>query len=118
MLVLSRKRDEQIIVGDNIKIKVLQIRGNTVRIGIEAPGEVSVMRGELVKQEAPRTDEQSLTVEFKNKHLDSMAQSPRLRVIGENSPSESEPVSKPPVAAPKLDSHRLRAITAKITEQE
>ncbi len=47
MLVLTRKIDEAIRIGDDIKITVLRVKGNTVRIGIEAPREVRVVRGEL-----------------------------------------------------------------------
>lgn len=47
MLVLSRKQNQQIIVNGNIIITILRIRGNTVRIGIEAPGEVGIRRAEL-----------------------------------------------------------------------
>jgi len=47
MLVLSRKLNQSIIVGDNVKIQVLKISGNTVRIGIEAPNDVKILRGEL-----------------------------------------------------------------------
>lgn len=47
MLVLSRQRDESIIIGDNIVITVVDIRGNKVRLGIEAPKEVSVHRQEV-----------------------------------------------------------------------
>lgn len=47
MLVLSRKKDEQIIVGDNIKIVVVEIRGDTVRLGIDAPREVPIHRQEV-----------------------------------------------------------------------
>jgi carbon storage regulator len=47
MLVLSRKKNEQILVDGQITIEVLQIKGNTVRLGIAAPREVKVMRGEL-----------------------------------------------------------------------
>lgn len=47
MLVLSRKIDETIIIGDSVKIKVVQIKGNRVRIGIEAPSDVKIIRGEL-----------------------------------------------------------------------
>jgi len=113
MLVLSRKRDEEIIVGANIKIKILQIRGNTVRIGIEAPGEVPVMRGELVKETRSQTDDQSLTVEFKNNRLDAMEQSPRLRVITEITESETKPKNS------ALESpHRLQTMIAKMTGQE
>ena len=47
MLVLSRKKNQSIVIGDNIQIEVLKISGNTVRIGIAAPQEVKVLRGEL-----------------------------------------------------------------------
>ena len=47
MLVLSRKKDEKIIIGDQIKIMVIEIRGDKVRLGIDAPKEVSVHRQEV-----------------------------------------------------------------------
>jgi carbon storage regulator len=47
MLVLTRKRDEQIIIGDNITITVVEIRGDKVRLGIDAPVEVPVHRHEV-----------------------------------------------------------------------
>ena len=55
MLVLSRKADQSIHIGDEIRITVVRIRGNRVKLGTEAPGEVSVLRGELVAplQEEP-----------------------------------------------------------------
>jgi len=50
MLVLTRKLDEAIQIGDNIKITVLRVKGNTVRIGIEAPKHVKVIRDELERE--------------------------------------------------------------------
>ena len=47
MLVLTRKTQERILIGDNITISILKLKGNTVRIGIEAPRDVRVLRGEL-----------------------------------------------------------------------
>ncbi len=47
MLVLSRKLQEQIRIDDRITVTILRTRGNTVRVGIEAPREVRVTRGEL-----------------------------------------------------------------------
>jgi carbon storage regulator len=47
MLVLSRQRDESIIIGDKVVITIVDIRGDKVRLGIEAPGEVSVHRQEV-----------------------------------------------------------------------
>jgi carbon storage regulator len=48
MLVLSRKTDESIVIDKQITIKILEVRGNQIRIGIEAPKEVSIMRKELM----------------------------------------------------------------------
>lgn len=47
MLVLSRQRDESIFIGDSIKITVVDIRGDKVRLGIEAPATVPVHRQEV-----------------------------------------------------------------------
>ncbi|MFQ5730476.1 MAG: carbon storage regulator CsrA [Planctomycetaceae bacterium] len=47
MLVLSRKKDEKIIIGDNITVMVIEIRGDKVRLGIDAPKEISVHRQEV-----------------------------------------------------------------------
>lgn len=47
MLVLTRKLQEQIRIGDNVTITVLRVKGQAVRIGIEAPRELRVVRGEL-----------------------------------------------------------------------
>jgi len=47
MLVLTRKYDEGIMIGDNIRIVVVEIRGDKVRLGIEAPKEIPVNRQEI-----------------------------------------------------------------------
>lgn len=47
MLVLSRQRDETIMIGDNVEITVVDIRGDKVRLGISAPKEISVHRKEV-----------------------------------------------------------------------
>ncbi len=47
MLVLSRRRDESIIVGNNVEIRILEIRGNQVRLGIVAPRSIPVNRKEV-----------------------------------------------------------------------
>jgi len=47
MLVLSRKKNESIIINDDITIVVIEIRGDKVRLGIEAPKEVPVHRNEV-----------------------------------------------------------------------
>ncbi len=47
MLVLSRKVGEQIVIGDNITIVVNRVAGNRISLGIEAPADVRIVRGEL-----------------------------------------------------------------------
>jgi carbon storage regulator len=47
MLVLSRQRDESILIGDNIKITIVDIRDDKVRLGIDAPKEIPVHRQEV-----------------------------------------------------------------------
>ena len=47
MLVLSRKEGEQLLIGDNVVLTINRIAGNRVAIGIEAPKEVPIVRGEL-----------------------------------------------------------------------
>ena len=86
MLVLTRKVDDTIIIGDNIKIQLLKIKGNTIRIGIEAPTDVKILRGELApfgveaaggeskgsktqgsESETPKATEQNSTASFQVK---------------------------------------------------
>jgi len=47
MLVLSRKEGENIKIGDNIVIRILDIKGKQIKIGVEAPTNILVLRGEL-----------------------------------------------------------------------
>ncbi len=67
MLVLSRKRDESIIIGDDIVITVVDIKGEQVKIGVTAPKSVSIHRKEVyeaIQQEnlaAARTEVQNLS---------------------------------------------------------
>ena len=52
MLVLSRKQHQSLVIGENIKITVLELKGNQVRIGIDAPKSVTVHREEILNQTA------------------------------------------------------------------
>ncbi|MBN1124473.1 MAG: carbon storage regulator CsrA [Sedimentisphaerales bacterium] len=47
MLVLSRQKDESIMIGDDVEITVVDVRGDKVRLGINAPREISVHRKEV-----------------------------------------------------------------------
>ena len=50
MLVLSRRLGESVVIGDDVTITVLEVRGEVVRIGIDAPRSVAVHRAELLQQ--------------------------------------------------------------------
>lgn len=66
MLVLSRHRDEQILIGDDIVLTVVDIRGDKVRVGIDAPKEIPVHRREVydaIKRQAAA-----------NAHIEALAQ--------------------------------------------
>ena len=52
MLVLGRKSLEALVIGSNVRITVLKVDRNNVRLGIEAPGETSVVRAELLERQA------------------------------------------------------------------
>jgi carbon storage regulator CsrA len=54
MLVLTRKAQQQIKVGDDIVITILRVRGKQVQVGIDAPRNVRVLRGEVPANEPPR----------------------------------------------------------------
>jgi carbon storage regulator len=56
MLVLARKSKETIQIGDQITISILRIKGNSVRVGIEAPGNVRVIRGEIAASDGEPAD--------------------------------------------------------------
>lgn len=72
MLILTRRNGESLMVGDEVKITVLSIKGNQVRIGIDAPKEIAVHREEIylriqqeqAEQAAPESANQSTHTEL------------------------------------------------------
>lgn len=57
MLVLSRKAGERIIIGENIELIVLEVRGDAVKLGIVAPSHVPVHREEIFRRLHPSTSQ-------------------------------------------------------------
>ena len=62
MLVLSRKEGEQLLIGDDVVVTINRISGNRVAIGIEAPRNVRIVRGELEKHEPVACGTASISV--------------------------------------------------------
>lgn len=63
MLVLSRKIGEKIVIGDNIVVEVVKVKGNRVSLGLVAPANVSIMRAELNKPSVVQLNHSELIVE-------------------------------------------------------
>jgi carbon storage regulator len=53
MLVLTRRVNERIVIGDDVTVTVLEVRGDQVRLGIEAPRDVKVFREEVLHRDGP-----------------------------------------------------------------
>ena len=68
MLVLSRKPNQSIHIGDGIKVKITKVRGNVIQLGIEAPKSVRVMRSELL-EEGSASSEKSSETSFEEEDL-------------------------------------------------
>ncbi len=76
MLVLSRQRDETIMIGDNIQITVVDIRGDKVRLGIVAPIEIPVHRKEVYD-----------AIQRENREAANLEPKDLTKVSGETSPA-------------------------------
>src|SRR5262245_23267885 len=63
MLVLTRKVQEQIQIGPHIKVTVVRVKGHSVRLGIEAPDNVRIVRGELAAAMAEFRDDEDMSDE-------------------------------------------------------
>ena len=62
MLVLTRRTGEGIVIGDEIEIKILDVSGEKVRVGIDAPREINVYRTEVFERiESERAGEKAVT---------------------------------------------------------
>lgn len=53
MLVLSRKCGEEIVIGEEVRVTVLKIEGSAVKVGIDAPREVRIIRAEIDEPDPP-----------------------------------------------------------------
>ena len=88
MLVLSRQRDESIIIDDNIEITVVDVRGEKVRLGITAPAHIAVHRKEVY--EAIKKEKEAAAAE-------TGGQPAKVESLAKRKPPEGQP-PKPPEA--------------------
>ena len=126
MLVLTRKLNQEILIGDNVKITVLKVKGNTVRLGIEAPREVRIVRGELPiedgnpKQESPTEEDiqANITVVFSDhvEHTSATTTDPEsgLSILKHSSPVLTFKYSDR--VPPALSENRLRQIAEQLKD--
>jgi carbon storage regulator len=93
MLVLSRQRDESIMIGDNVQVTIVDIRGDKVRLGIVAPTEISVHRKEVYDaiQRENRKAAGVTPADLDGAATDGRLASPR---------AAAPPLSPPPAASP------------------
>ncbi len=80
MLILTRKIGESLIIGDQIRITVLEVRGRQVRLGIQAPGDVVVLREELVQRLA---EENLAAAAFRYKDVEEIISSWKPKTVNE-----------------------------------
>ena len=94
MLVLSRQRDETIMIGDDIEVTVVDIRGDKVRLGINAPKEISVHRKEVY--EAIRRENRE-AAQVKPEDLSGLGKlaAPKAQPPGQQAPSPPAPPGGP-----------------------
>ena len=59
MLILTRRINESLIIGDNVTVTILGLKGNQVRIGVDAPRDVAVHRKELAQKQESAVDDGS-----------------------------------------------------------
>jgi len=111
MLVLSRKLQQQIKIGDQITVTILRVKGNTVRIGVQAPRDVRVIRGELPKVDGAMESNSTIPAEAvitiaEGEIIEAAEASEEVK----NQPSSQfQPAHSPtPLAAAHLPLRRLR----------
>ena len=97
MLILTRKPGESLYIGDNVKVTIVEIKGNQIRVGIEAPSELRIYREEIYLQ---ILDENKKAAEgVTESSLDQLSGWKGMSKGGENPPGRSASRSGPGVQA-------------------
>jgi carbon storage regulator CsrA len=117
MLVLTRKLQQQIKIGDQITVTILRVKGHTVRIGIDAPRDVRVVRGELPPKGDGHPEEPSgaTVIEARVTVSDDTPQPAKETAAPQTDQSGDQPAAPlalPPSRLSRLDKAPLRQIMA------
>ncbi len=113
MLVLTRKRDESIIIGDHIRVTVVEVRGDQVKLGIDAPRSIPVHREEVYREILEENRKAALSADV---DVDGLAGS-SPRTPGKRKPRLVETLTspkekRPGVAMPRSDSGKSATFMA------
>lgn len=110
MLVLSRRLQEQIRIGDQITITILRVKGNTVRIGIEAPRDTRILRAELpaLESDEPATVEAHMEVDCDTTSRESGAIGMEVESCREPQPGHSPPFGSGDSCSRQLRLNRIK----------
>jgi len=92
MLVLSRQRDESIMIGDDVEIIIVDVRGDKVRLGITAPRSIPVHRREIY--DAIQREKND------NKEPQKQEKEPKAKKEGNNGQQEDQETQDPPTEKP------------------
>lgn len=99
MLVLTRKQNERIRIGDQITITVLRMKGKAVRLGIQAPADLSVIRGELAFEIVDKHEPSAVSQEKEQRESGSPTSSVPCQAGNEsNWPTGSSPKDTAPIS--------------------
>jgi carbon storage regulator CsrA len=104
MLVLSRKAREQIQIGDEVVVTILQVKGQSVRIGIEAPKSVRVLRSELPKHDT--TTNEAAAADAEDRPATKTKSRSSRSTLRSTHPGESSDGSRSSPLASRLDARR------------
>jgi carbon storage regulator len=107
MLVLSRQRDETIMIGDEIEITVVDIRGDKVRIGISAPTEIAVHRKE-VYEAIKAENQQAANVDESDMEALKQALANRQAIAPRNASGASPLTKRQPISGSREEESRRR----------
>ncbi|TWT95103.1 carbon storage regulator CsrA [Neorhodopirellula pilleata] len=120
MLVLTRKIDEQIKIGDDITITIIKLRNNQIRIGIDAPRDVRVLRGELEAAIEVNAGSESKTgkpaaSEIRNDVVDGLMSADEMIAQGRSEASEVADAPEAPAAKVQIISGKIRKSHDRVT---